>query len=84
MENSPVPALRWNLWQAYNQRGTDNALIADRKTNSMFIEEIRSNRKKIAKLIGYKNHTEVALESRLVANAHNVKSMIATLLVKCE
>ncbi|CAG7691062.1 unnamed protein product [Allacma fusca] len=78
MENSPVQALRWNLWQAYHQRASDR-----NRNNSVLLENVRGCRRRIAKTLGYRNNAELSLETKLAGNVHNVKSMIATLLVKC-
>ncbi|XP_054168272.1 uncharacterized protein LOC128965586 [Oppia nitens] len=77
MEYCPDRLLRWNLWIAYNSRGSP--LNDSRLSNSVCIEKIRGLRRNEAQVLGYDNYVELSMETKMARNLENVKNFITTL-----
>ncbi|KAK7480477.1 hypothetical protein BaRGS_00028294 [Batillaria attramentaria] len=78
LENCTDRTLRWNAWNAYNNRAS--VTFNDRNLgNHKLIEELRQYRKDVAQLLGYENFAEMSMETKMAGNVENVLNMIETL-----
>ena len=78
LEHCSDRTLRWNTWNAYNNRASVN--FNDRNLgNHKLIEELRNYRKDIAELLGYDNFAEMSMETKMAGSVENVLNMIETL-----
>ncbi|XP_041362646.1 probable cytosolic oligopeptidase A [Gigantopelta aegis] len=68
---------RWTVWNAYNNRA---AVIhaPQHLTNHKVIEDIRTYRRDLAKLLGFENFAEMSMETRMAGSVKNVLNMIET------
>ena len=70
--------LRWNAWNAYNNRASVN--FTDRNLgNHKLIEQLCNYRKDIAEMLGYENFAEMSMETKMAGSVENVINMIETL-----
>ncbi|XP_076435405.1 uncharacterized protein LOC143275299 [Babylonia areolata] len=78
LEHCSDRTLRWNAWNAYNNRASVN--FNDRNLgNHKLIEELRNYRKDIAELLGYESFAEMSMETKMAGTVENVLNMIETL-----
>ncbi|XP_057661039.1 uncharacterized protein LOC130896759 [Diorhabda carinulata] len=77
MEYCSDREVRWNLWQAFVSRGTkmgDSEL-----TTSLHIEEIRSLRRDLAKLLGFETFADMSMQTKMAKNISEIRSVLLTL-----
>ncbi len=67
--------LREKLWRAYNTR-----CVGGKFDNTVFIIKILQLRKKVAKILGFKNYGEYVLHNRMAKSVENVDSFLNDLL----
>lgn len=72
--------LRWNAWYANNIRAT--SISGKELDNSIEIEEIRFNRRELARLLGFETFAHLSMKTKMAGSVDNVKAMITTLHVK--
>lgn len=70
---------RWNVWRAFNSRGSRNDKIL---SCSLEIEEMRDLRNNQAKLLGYETFADMSMETKMANSIQNVFSMITTIHTK--
>ncbi|XP_064619158.1 uncharacterized protein LOC135482749 [Lineus longissimus] len=78
LEHCSDRMLRWNVWQAYNNRasvGHNDQNLANHKA----INELRTHRRDIANLLGYDNYAQMSMETKMAGNVENVLNMIESL-----
>lgn len=78
LEYCPDRTHRWNLWQADTRKcsnHTDKAL-----ENSTHLEQIRSLRKRQAKLLGYESFAHMSMETKMVGSIENLRGTLDELL----
>ncbi|XP_067137143.1 uncharacterized protein [Centruroides vittatus] len=70
---------RWNVWRAFNSRGSreDKTMSC-----SLEIEEMRFLRNDQANLLGYETFADMSMETKMANSVQNVLSMIATIHTK--
>uniref|UniRef100_A0A0B7A5S5 oligopeptidase A n=1 Tax=Arion vulgaris TaxID=1028688 RepID=A0A0B7A5S5_9EUPU len=71
-------SIRWNILNAYNNRAA-HMHASKYLNNNNIIEDLRSYRHDLAKLLGYKNFAEMSMETKMANSVENVLSMIETL-----
>lgn len=78
LENCSQRLLRWNVWQAYNNRAS---IVHDQQnlSNHTIIKDIRQHRKDIAELLGYENFVEMSMATKMAGSVENVLGMIENL-----
>ena len=78
MEHCSNRLLRWNAWNAYNNRASVN--FNDRDLgNHKLIEELRQHRKDTAQMLGYTNFAELAMQTKMAGSVEKALDMIETL-----
>ncbi|XP_043252201.1 probable cytosolic oligopeptidase A [Colletes gigas] len=78
MEYCPDRALRWKVWDA---DVTKTSILQERLLQtSTLLEEIRFERNKVAKLLGYKTYVDLRMETKMAGSLENVYSVLDTLL----
>lgn len=81
LQHCSVRELRWNVWQAYNRRASQQ--WEKSLSNSVHIEEIRQLRKQQAEVLGYSSYVDVSMETKMAGNLKNVQNLITDLLGSC-
>ncbi|XP_012942004.1 probable cytosolic oligopeptidase A [Aplysia californica] len=69
---------RWNLWQAYQNRAS-HVHAGQFLNNNKLIDNLRTYRSDVAKMLGYENFVEMSMETKMAGSVENVLSMIETL-----
>lgn len=78
MEYCPDRLMRWNLWQANTRKASK---LTDRELDTgVQILRIRDFRKEQASLLGYKNYTEMQMETKMAGSFPKAKQFITDLL----
>lgn len=78
LEFCPDRTQRWNLWQADTRKcsnHTDKTL-----ENSTHLEQIRSLRKRQAKLLGYESYAHMSMETKMVGSIEKLRATMDELL----
>ncbi|XP_062539994.1 uncharacterized protein LOC134207933 [Armigeres subalbatus] len=78
LEFCPDRTQRWNLWQADTRKcsnHTDKTL-----ENSTHLEQIRSLRKRQAKLLGYESFAHMSMETKMVGSIEKLRATMDELL----
>ncbi|XP_049810440.1 uncharacterized protein LOC126253269 [Schistocerca nitens] len=71
---------RWNVWQASVRRcSTHNEKSLE---NSTTVQEIRIQRRNLAKLLGYDKYADLSMETKMAGSVENVQKMLSHLLDK--
>ncbi|XP_076243592.1 uncharacterized protein LOC143184898 isoform X2 [Calliopsis andreniformis] len=78
MEYCPDRTLRWKVWDANVTRGS---ILHDKSVQtSTVLEEIRFERNKRAKLLGYKTYVDLSMETKMAGSLENVYQTLDSLL----
>ncbi|XP_076453908.1 uncharacterized protein LOC143289021 [Babylonia areolata] len=78
LEHCSDRMLRWNAWNAYNNRASVN--FNDRNLgNHKLIEYLRQYRRDTAEMLGYDSFAEMSVENKMAGSVEKVLDMIDTL-----
>ncbi|XP_053982476.1 uncharacterized protein LOC128878363 [Hylaeus volcanicus] len=78
MEHCPVRSLRYKVWEIAVTKGS---MLQDRfLQTSTLLEEIRHERKKQAKLLGFNKYTDLSMETKMAGSLENVYNTLDILL----
>ncbi|KAL5018692.1 hypothetical protein ScPMuIL_004414 [Solemya velum] len=75
LEHCSDRTLRWNAWQAHNNRASVN-FVSQHLANHKLIETIRMYRQDIAGLLGYSSFAEMSMETKMAGTVENVLNML--------
>jgi len=81
LEYCPRRSLRFNAWQAYNTRCSNEAYVQNLNTNKD-IKSIRKYRRDIAKQLGFESYAQMSMETKMAGKKENVYNMLTALMVK--
>lgn len=79
LEHCPDRMDRWNVWQANTRKASSNGPIRE-LNNSVHIELIRDQRNRQAKLLGYENYAQMAMETKMIGTVERAQEFIKELL----
>ncbi|KZC14840.1 Oligopeptidase A, partial [Dufourea novaeangliae] len=78
MEYCPDHSLRWKVWEADVTKGS--VLQEKLLQTSTLLEEIREQRKKRAKVLGYKTYADLSMETKMAGSLENIYNTFDILL----
>lgn len=74
--------LRWLMYEAYNTRASDQGPNAGKWDNSALMDDLLKTRHEIATLLGFKNHAEYSLATKMAKTPERVLKFLNELVEK--